>query len=141
MKNFLKITLVLLVVFTSVQCSSDDDNSQNTTPEEGTIIGRWKLADLSTVEYEFTTNKRFAIYQQNDGTFPTLEEFQLENPDLTGLDWEYDGDTVVVDLNFGNFSRLIPTFKCENKVIDWMDENNELHSTYYRVDHDITTCN
>ena len=52
-----------------------------------------------------------------------------ENPDLSGHYWLYEEETVVVDLNFGNFSRLVPDFKCDGDVIDWIAEDGSIHST------------
>ena len=140
MKKLFILSTLLLLVFTFVQCTeSNDDSSQDAT--ESTIIGRWKIVGFENIQYEFTANKRFDIYGAEGETFPTLEEFQQGNPGLTGLDWEYEGETVVVDLNFGNYSRLVPNFKCDNKVIDWINEVDATHTTYYRVNHDISSCN
>jgi len=109
--------------------------------EAATILGRWVLVGFEeAVRYEFTENKRFTIYS-GDGTFPTLEDLLMESPQLTGLDWEYVGDTVEVDLNFGNYSRLVPNFKCDNAVIDWIAGDGSVQTSYYRESHDITACN
>lgn len=35
----------------------------------------------------------------------------------------------------------MPDFKCDNKVIDWIQDDNMLHSTYYREAHDLSGCN
>ena len=121
------------------QCSKEEEPEHI---DEATILGRWKAVGFDDViRYEFTTDKRFTIYGDGSGNFPTLEEFRQQNPTITGLDWTYDGDTVVVDLNFGNFSRLVPNFKCMNSVIDWTDTSNAHHSTFYREHHDIAECN
>jgi len=94
----------------------------------------------NSVLYEFTEDTRYTMYSA-DGTFPTLEEFLEQNPGLSGHPWEYDGDVVVVDLHFGNFSRLIPNFKCGNQVIDWTEEDGSLRSeTYYREGYDLAEC-
>ncbi len=137
MRNAL-ITLILLSTF----LSCDKDEVDPTTPTEATILGRWVPVGFEdNIRYEFTDNKRFELYSSNDGTFPTLEEFQTQNPNLTGKDWFYSGDTIVVDLNFGNYSRLLPNFKCDNYVIEWINEAGEENGIFYREDHDITSCN
>lgn len=138
MKKFL---LILLVTVLMISCEKNEIE----IPEipEATIIGRWQIqGDIEiSVQYEFTETKRFTIYKNDDGTYPTLEEFNELNPELTGNDWEYAGDTVVVDLNFGNYSKLVPTFKCNNYIIDWTDEDGAFWGTYLREGYDITECN
>lgn len=113
-----------------------------TTISEASILGRWQTEGFEDViREEFTDNKRFTIYGNGDGTFPTLEQFTQENPGLTGHDWWYEGEVVVVDLNFGNYSRLVPVFKCNNEVIRWISEDGSAHSSSFREGHDISACN
>ena len=108
---------------------------------EASIIGRWVLQGFeSNIRYDFTETKRYTIYGDGSGNFPSLEEFLEANPTIPSNDWYYDGETVVVDLNFGNFSRLVPDFKCENAVADMVQENGDPHSTFYREGHDISAC-
>lgn len=135
-----KLCLVLFAFSMFIGCEKNEVE----IPEipDATILGRWVIkgdTDLN-VRYEYTANKRFTIYKQDNGTYPTLAEFQAENPDLTGNDWEYSGDTIVVDLNFGNYSKLVPTFKCDNYVVDWTGEDGEQWGTYYRDGYDIAEC-
>jgi hypothetical protein len=137
MKQLIKFTAVFFTLFMFIQCtSSDTDNAM-----EASIIGRWKIVGFDNVQYEFTANKRYAIYTNGNNVFPTLQEFIDQNPGIAGLDWYYEGTSVVVDLNFGNLSKLTPTFKCANNVIDWKSEDSTLHATYYKVNHDISSCN
>lgn len=142
MKNLFLALLLAASVISFMSCGDEEIVLVDDNIEEATILGRWKAVGFDDViRYEFTENKRFDIYGNGDGTFPTLEEFMQENPQLTGLDWEYDGETVVVDLNFGNYSRLIPNFDCDNKVVHWTNEDGSEHSTFYRESHDISDCN
>lgn len=137
MKKFLLIVLTV----TLFNCSSDDYNNDETqTIPEATILGRWVLMGFEdTIRYEFTETKRFSIYSV-DGTFPTLEEFNQQNPQLTGHDWYYEGDKITVDLNFGNLSTLTPEFTCDNYVVRWLNDDGETHSIYYRENFDISGC-
>lgn len=135
-----KVILGLLVALSFMSCEKEEMNGSDFN--EATILGRWVPEGFDdVVRYEFTEDKRFTIYGTGDGVFPTLEEFMAENPQLTGHDWDYDGETVVVDLNFGNYSRLVPNFKCGNEVVDWVDEVGGGHSTFYREGHDLASCN
>jgi len=126
------------MVATLMSCK--DENNGNDNMEEGSILGRWVLEGFEdNIRYDFTEDKRFTIYGV-DGVFPTLEEFQAENPGLTGHDWFFEGDVVVVDLNFGNFSRTIPSFHCENEVLRFTQEDGSIHGLYFREGHDLSEC-
>jgi len=108
--------------------------------EESTILGRWVLEGFEdNIRYDFTETRRFTIYG-TDGEFPSLIDFQSENPDLKGHSWEYEGDVLAIDLNFGNFSRLIPDFKCSNQVVDFLNEEGEIVSTLFREGHSLSSC-
>nr|WP_321234988.1 hypothetical protein [uncultured Psychroserpens sp.] len=139
----MKKTLFILMAIALFNCSSDDYNEnedpQNAIPE-ATILGRWvPMGFETTIRYEFTETKRFNIYS-TDGTFPTLEEFNQENPGLVGYDWYYEDDKIVVDLNFGNLSTLTPQFTCDNYAIKWLNDDGEVHGIYFREGYDISSC-
>mgnify|MGYP005989628293 CR=1 FL=1 len=133
MKHF----LILVLALTLFSCSNSEDLPADMA--EATILGRWVPVGFEdTIRYEFTETTRYTLYSVN-GTFPTLEEFSQENPEL-GLDWYYEGNKVVVDLNFGNFSTLTPQFTCNNYVVKWLDDNGNTHSVYFREGYDIAQC-
>ena len=100
--------------------------------EGRTILGRWIPDEnsLALVRYVFRDGIRVTLYRGDDESFPSLAE-ALQNPSLV-KDWHYEGRTVVVDLNFGNYQRLIPQFSSNNRVITWFFENGTLHSTISR---------
>lgn len=138
----MKKILILVLALTIFNCSSDDGTTppEEQTIPEATILGRWvPMGFETTIRYEFTETKRFAIYSV-DGTFPTLEEFNQENPQLTGLDWYFEDEKVTVDLNFGNLSTLTPQFVCDNYAIKWVNDEGETHSIYFREGYDISNC-
>lgn len=137
MKKYLFILLALALV----NCSKDDDNSNYDTNPEATILGRWVMPGFEqTIRLDFTESKRFDIYSV-DGSFPTLAEFNAENPQLTGLDWYYEGAKIVVDLNFGNFQEFTPEFVCNNNVVRLLDDNGDVMGAYYREGFDYNSCN
>ena len=135
----MKKTIILLVIATTLfNCSSDDDTTTPDNIAEETLIGRWILVGFEeNILYEFTQDKRFDIYGV-DGMFETVEE-QISQG-LFGLDWFYDGDKVIVDLNFGNTSLLTPQFVCSNFVINWLDAEGEIHSIIFREGFDYSLC-
>ena len=136
-----KTFFILLLAVAGFNCSSDDDTVMTPEPEamaEETLIGRWSLVGFEdNILYEFTENKRFDIYGI-DGVFQTVEEQIAQG--LTGLNWSYDGDRVVVDLNFGNTSVLLPQFVCNNYVVNWLDAEGEIHSIMFREGYDYGSC-
>ena len=61
------------------------------------LIGRWHPEGFeSSTLYEFTNNLRYTIYS-GDGTFGSIED-AIPGPNP----WHMEGDTVVIDLFFGN---------------------------------------
>ncbi len=99
--------------------------------EGRTILGRW-IPDGNTqtvVRYVFRDGIRISLYRGDDG-FPPVAEV-LQNPSLV-KDWHYEGRTVVIDLNFGHYQRLIPQFSRNNRVITWLFEDGSFHSIISR---------
>lgn len=134
-----KSVFMLLLVVTLFNCSSDDTQNLTDNSPEATLLGRWSLVGFEdNLLYEFTAEKRFDIYAV-DGVFNSVEAQIADG--LTGLDWWYDGDKVIVDLNFGNFSTLTPDFVCNNYVINWLNDDGEIHSTIFRESFDYSSCN
>jgi hypothetical protein len=136
----MKKTLFILLALTLFNCSSDDNAQAPTDQAEATILGRWVLVGFEdAIRYEFTENKRFTLYSV-DGEFPTLEEFNQENPGISGHDWYYEGEKITVDLNFGNLSTLTPEFTCNNYVVKLRNDEGEINSVYFRENYDISVC-
>lgn len=128
--------IFLFIILTSLfNCSSND--SLEEIPE-ATIVGRWNLKNFEgKVLYEFTENKRFTLYSSN-GVFESVQDLIASG--RTGNDWWLEGNTITVDLNLGNFSSLIPVFKCNNNVIEWLDSSNTIHSVYFRENYVLSVC-
>ncbi|MFK8059520.1 MAG: hypothetical protein AB8B78_05450 [Polaribacter sp.] len=132
----MKKVFLLLMTISLFNCSSNDEVLE--VIPEASVVGRWNLDGFQkNVMYEFTDNKRFTLYSSN-GVFETTDELIANG--RTGNDWWFDGNKITVDLNFGNLSTLTPTFKCDNNVIVWTNDLNEVHSTYYREGYDLSNC-
>lgn len=132
----MKKVFLILFCFTLFNCTTNDSIDEIA---EATLVGRWNLDGFQgNVLYEFTENKRFTLYS-SDGEFGTIQE--LIDLGHSGNDWWYDEDKVTVDLNFGNLSTLTPFFKCNNNVIEWLNEADEVVSKYYREEYDLVDCN
>jgi len=131
--------ILLLLTLLLFNCSSDNNEPTSQDIPEATLIGRWNLVGFEgSILYEFTTDKRYTFYSE-DGNFPTLEEVQQQGV-FNGLDWYYEGNKVTIDLNFGNFSTLTPQFLCDNYVIRWINDDDELHSVNFREGYVIAGC-
>ena len=141
MKSLSQLALIVFVVVLFTQCTKENNSIEPKI--EATILGEWKLQGFENVRYHFTEDKRFTIYGSSDTTFawPTLEAWRTENPQLRGLDWHYEGNEVVIDLNFGNIQRITPEFKCNNNVVSWTSTDGMVGEKYYRANHDIGSCN
>ncbi len=136
-----KLLFVLFAALSFASCEEGTGLSDDAPMAEATIVGRWIPEGFEDVlRYEFTEDTRYTIYGNGSGEFPTLEEFLQENPGIHGHPWAYEGVVVVMDLHFGNFSRSIPLFKCNNQVLDWMNEDGTFHSTLFREGHSMTEC-
>jgi hypothetical protein len=74
------------------------------------LIGRWHPEGFSgNTLYEFTESLRYTIYS-NDGTFGDISEaIPGTNP------WHMEGDTVVIDLHFGNELRGLLEPSCNGQ--------------------------
>ena len=132
----MKRIVLIFFCFTLLGCSSNEDIVDST---EATVIGRWNLTGfVGSVIYEFTANKRYTLYSEN-GEFETVQE--VIDSGRSGNDWWYEGNKITVDLNFGHTSTLTPRFKCNNNVIDWLNDIGDIHATYFREGYDITSCN
>jgi hypothetical protein len=108
MKNIIKLIFCLTIF----NCSSTTDDHVIT--EKSSILGRWDLVGFEgKVLFEFTQNKRYTFYSIG-GNFQTLEELILTGN--KGNNWSYDGDTVKIELNSGNFSILTPVFETKSLI-------------------------
>lgn len=126
-----KIFLLFMFSISLISCSNDDNNESTS---ENTIIGRWHLVGFEeTVLYEFTNDLRYTIYSDN-GNFGNLND-AIPNPNT----WSYEGDNLVIDLNFGNFLIATPKFKCNGNVLDLVSENGT--SILFKEGYDFNDCN
>lgn len=131
MKN---LFLSLLLVTTFMGCTSDDD--QVTEPEEYSIEGRWHVVGFEdTVMYEFTADKRYTIYS-TDGVFGDVST-AIPNPH----DWSFDGEKIVIDLNFGNFLTFTPSYRCNGNAVDFILDDGSTGTMLFRENFDLSTCN
>ena len=131
----MKKVFLLLLTVSLFNCSSNEVLEEI---PEASVVGRWNLDGFQgNVMYEFTAEKRYTLYSSN-GIFETVKE--VIDSGRSGNDWWFDGNKITVDLNFGNLSTLTPTFKCNNYVLVWLNDLDEVHSTYYREGYDLKNC-
>lgn len=129
---FKALLIVCIISFTS--CESNDDTMQEEMAEN-TIVGRWHIVGLEqTTMYVFTENLRHTIYS-TDGNFGGIET-AIPNPN----DWVFEGDELVIDLNFGNFLRTELNFKCDGNVVEFVDAEGTVGTILFREGYDYASC-
>ena len=121
--------LALLVAIAFTSCEKKDP------PVECTVTGRWVL--MPTTRYEFTADSLvYTIYSSN-GAFGSMAD-AIPNPHT----WYMDGDSIVIDLNFGNISKQYVEFSCDCNVMAWTSDQFQGPYTGYlwKEGHDTATC-
>jgi len=121
MKIFLSF-LSLVVLISS--CTKDSDCE---------VVGRWQIDGFDNTLYEFTDSLRYTIYSTTPNTFGTIAD-AIPNPKI----WRMDGDTLEVDLNFGNYLRAYPVFDCDCNVMDLISSMGT--TTLHKEGFEISTC-
>ncbi len=99
----------LMAVSLLMACKTDD-----TVEPDCSIKGRWIIEGLNeSTLYEFTDDLRYTIYSTTPGEFGTIAD-AIPGPN----DYYFEGDSLVIDLNFGNFSITKPIYKCDCNVVE-----------------------
>lgn len=112
--------------------------------EPGTITGRWIMEGFeNSVRVEYQDGIEYTIYANGDGVFPTLVEWVQANPGILQHNYVVEGDSLIVDLNFGNYARSEMVFKCSNDVVhlNRTSVSGPFTVKLYREGHDIGVCN
>lgn len=112
--------------------------------EPGTITGRWIMEGFeNSVRVEYQDGIEYTIYANGDGVFPTLVEWVQANPGILQHNYVVEGDSLIVDLNFGNYARSEMVFKCFNDVVhlNRTSVSGPFTVKLYREGHDISVCN
>lgn len=128
-----KLLFVLAAVLTLIltSCEKEEPMTANCTVE-----GRWivEIQGQANTLYEFHEGKRYTIYTDTEGVFGTRED-AIPNPN----DYTIEGDSLIIDLNFGNFSRSVPTFKCDCNIMILSDDPAD--EGFYLEGYDPELCN
>ena len=126
-----KAFTLLFITITLASCSLNNDQIP---AQEKTILGRWHVVGFEeTVLYEFTKDLRYTIYS-TDGNFGPLSD-AIPNPNS----WTYNGNELVIDLNFGNTLKAKLNFKCDNNVLSLVSQSGI--TILYREGYDYKNCN
>jgi hypothetical protein len=98
------------------------------------LIGRWHPEGFeSNTLYEFTEDLRYTLYS-GDGTFGGIED-AIPNPNP----WHMEGDTVVIDLFFGNELRGLLTPSCDGQKAT-ITQATGMQNVLHREGVDPTDC-
>jgi len=70
-------------------------------------------------------------------------EWVQANPGILQHNYEVKGDSLIVDLNFGNYQRAHMEFVCGNDVVRLHQESvsGAFTTKLYREGHDLAGCN
>lgn len=107
--------------------------SSCTKPDSCEIHGRWVVEAYPNTLYEFTDSLQYTIYSTAAGSFGTIAD-AIPNPH----EWVMDGDTIDIDLNFGNHLRAYPAFDCDCRVLDLISPAGT--TTLVKEGFDISEC-
>ena len=132
MKKLLFISLFLTLIFTQNQ-----------------IEGRWNPGGFNNTMYEFVDGLRYTYYCADENGCDTDYWDSLNISDAIPNPNPYwvDGNTLTIDLFFGNEATYTIDFRCDGQLVDfYYDEDDDwegLHSSMFRLGFDYinSECN
>ena len=127
MKNLLLTTTIGLLI------------NMNALSQTNSVEGKWVVEDYPNTMYilengiKYTyhcvsvsnCDSLYATYQAGDGN---------HNPGTNS--YTYANDSLIIDLNFGNYFEEAVTFECQDNIIDF----GSLQSRWIRVGTDLSDC-
>ena len=110
-------------------------------PEEDPIEGRWIPGGFDNTMYEFFNGLRYTYYCPENScdtdywdSLDTSDAIPNPNP------YWVDGNTLTIDLFFGNEATYTIDFRCDGQVVDFYYDEDDiwegLHSTMFRLGFD-----
>ena len=108
------------------------------------IEGRWNPGGFSNTMYEFVDGLRYTYYcSENSCDSDYWDSLDTSDAIPTPNPYWVDGNTISIDLHFGNTATYTMNFRCEGQIVDFYydeDDNWEgLHSSMFRTGFDYTT--
>jgi len=106
------------------------------------IEGRWFPSGFDNTMYEFIDGLRYTYYCPDENGCDSIYWNSVDTSDAlpTINPYTVDGNTISIDLFFGNIATYELGFRCDGQVVDFYfdeDDNWEgLHSTMYRLGFD-----
>jgi len=106
------------------------------------IEGRWFPSEFDNTMYEFIDGLRYTYYCPDENGCDSIYWNSVDTSDAlpTINPYTVDGNTISIDLFFGNIATYELGFRCDGQVVDFYfdeDDNWEgLHSTMYRLGFD-----
>ena len=137
------------VMETCELCETVDSNITNNNDSNANsnnnyfIEGRWTYEgfNLNTM-YEFINGKRYTYYCSSTALCDSTYWNSLDSNDaIPGWNnYTFDGDTLIIDLNFGNMQVLPLIFECNGNIINFQDPLSPSNYDWWRVGIDTTDC-
>ena len=110
-------------------------------PEEDSIEGRWIPNGFDNTMYEFIDGLRYTYYCPENSCDTDYWD-SLDNSDAipNPNPYWFDGNTLTINLFFGNEATYTMGFRCDSQVLDFYYDEDDfaegLHSTMYRLGFD-----
>ena len=106
------------------------------------IEGRWNPGGFNNTMYEFVDGLRYTYYCSDENGCDTDYWNSLDTSDAIPNPNPYwvNGNTISIDLHFGNMATYTMDFRCDGQVVDfYYDEDDNwdgLHSSMFRLGFD-----
>lgn len=128
MKELLYLFLFFAVF---VGCTPEEDF----LPTVCTLEDRWvvDIQGQANALYEFHNGFRYTIYSDSTNMFGTRAQ-AIPNPH----EYYFIGDSLKIDLNFGNFTVALPSFECDCNKLILSTTQGEV--SYYKEGFDESFC-
>lgn len=103
--------------------------------EPCTLECRWvvEIQGQANTLYEFHNGLRYTIYKDSTANFGTRDQ-AIPNPN----EYQFVGDSIKIDLNFGNFFTALPGFDCNCNVLEL--SSSQGITRFYKEGYDLSLC-
>jgi len=101
------------------------------------IEGRWIPEPFSNTMYEFEDGLRYTYYGDNDSSLEYWQSLDISDAIPNPHSYTFDGSTLIIDLNFGNYFEDVITFECDENIINF---NNSQWTTWTRLGTEPSDC-
>lgn len=110
--------------------SVDTESNSGDSPTLYSLEDRWVLANYPNTMYEFTETVRLTYYCELEDTSDCDDAYWSSLDESSAIPeqnaYTFDGETLIIDLNFGNTFEEPVFFECNGDRIAFGDSQSEL---------------